>query len=147
MKAKFTERADNAKNYNGNKELVNSITASVLVAGQLKSIVDARFYMGRSSSSSVVYCSMWVHATNKEKSIYTSGTGSAGGGGYHKESQALANAIDSANIGLYGRPYAHETGNPNKIAHIGGCGEESMKTAITAIVKILFPRHKVYLTR
>ena len=29
MKAKFTERADNAKNYNGNKELVNSITASV----------------------------------------------------------------------------------------------------------------------
>ena len=139
MKATYTVRADNAKNYNGNKELVNSITASVLVDNELKSIVDARFYMGRSASSSVVYCSIWIHGGSIENRIYTSGAGSAGGGGYHKESAALAQAIESANINLIG--------DNNKDADIGGRGEQIMSEAVTAIVKMIYPRHKVYLTR
>lgn len=41
-------------------------------------IIVVRWYMGRSSASSVVYCSIWVSVPD----IYFSGTGKAGGYGY-----------------------------------------------------------------
>ena len=83
--------------------------------------------MGRSNSASVVYCSIWVHSHVPQdsglKNGYWSGRGTAGGGGYHKESAALAGAIESAGITLEG--------------NIGGCGEGSMRHALTAIARSL----------
>lgn len=95
----------NAYNYSRDKEMVSAYSVIGKVNGELREVVTARAYMGRSSSASTVYVSLWVHGA-----IHASGKGSAGGYGYHKESQALANAIESAGIELYGSQYANDKG-------------------------------------
>lgn len=79
-------------------------------------VIDARFYMGRSSSASVVHCSLWVRTRDGR---YFSGEGQAGGYGYHKTSAALDAAVDSAGIKLEKR--------------FDGCGETAMHVALLAI--------------
>jgi hypothetical protein len=106
MKAKFSKPQNNAVNHSGKKELIDSINIIGKLNGQLRTIVTARFYMGKSASASVVYCSLWVNAGENS----TSGKGSAGGYGYHKESQALQYAIESAGISLWGSAYSDENG-------------------------------------
>jgi hypothetical protein len=86
--------------------------------------------MGRSPSSSVVYCSVWVNSANYS----SSGKGSAGGGGYHKESAALQAALTSAGIELRGDPYKIKAGDfEGRPCSIGGCGEDAMRKAPYAI--------------
>lgn len=134
MKANILENVSNARNYGGEKETTSTMQ---LIArnkrGELASIVEARFYMGRSKNSSVVYCSLWVHCGE----IYTTGTGKAGGYGYHKESAAMGAAIRNANIQLFGSPYTNPEGGEDleKPAYIAGCGAESMRKALLAIAE------------
>ena len=139
MKAKLPaigpngERISNAYNYSGEKETTCRYIVIGKLNGKLQSIVEARIYMGRSSSASKVYCSLWINGEN-----YCSGSGSAGGWGYHKESAALDSAIRSAGIELYGSNYSHwGDSKPDfkKRAHIGGCGAGSMETALKAIAR------------
>ena len=96
-----------------NKELINSFTLTDCDNG--KEIVKARFYMGRSRTASVIYCVVWI------RPLDASGYGFAGGGGYHKESAALAEALESAGVKLSG--------------DIGGCGDGAMKSAIESIAR------------
>lgn len=134
MKATLpAEEKSNARNMGREKETVSTYkVVGKLPKGRLQVICEARMYMGRSSSASTVYCSLWVHG---EK--YTSGRGQAGGYGYHKESQALSDAIKSAGIKLHGTAYAHtdETIDFHKEADIGGVGETAMNTALIAIAR------------
>jgi hypothetical protein len=135
MKAVFDGKNEsNAINYGGKKERISSYQVIGKRNGKLSSIVEARFYMGRSSGASVVYCSLWVQGDN-----YCSGTGKAGGYGYHKESAALASAISSAGVSLFGSNYStwDNDAKPDfkKTAHIGGCGSSSMATALKAIAR------------
>lgn len=135
MKAAFDGKSpSNAVNYSGEKEKISSYTVVGKRNGSLSAIVEARFYMGRSRSASVVYCSLWVQGEN-----YCSGSGKAGGYGYHKESAALQSAISSAGITLFGSNYSYfdkdEKPNFKKRAHIGGCGCGSMATALKAIAR------------
>ena len=144
MKAVIGENVSNARNYGGEKETTS--TMQVIARnkqGALASIVEARFYMGRSSSSSVVYCSLWVSCGD----IYTSGSGKAGGGGYHKESAALGAAIRDANIKLFGSPYSNPEGGEDleKPAFIAGCGSDSMRRALIAIAEATGADCKEYL--
>lgn len=127
-----SEAVSNAINYGGEKERVTSYTVVGKLGGALRSVVEARFYMGRSRTASTVYCALWVHGES-----YCSGRGTAGGWGYHKESAALASAITSAGIKLTGANYSHHEGRVNfkKPAHIGGCGSGSMETALKAIAR------------
>lgn len=141
MKAIITKQVSNAHNYGGEKETVNTMKAAVTHKGAVIVPVEIRFYMGRSRSASTVYASIWVH--DAKSNIYTSGKGSAGGWGYHKESAAAAEAISSAGIELWGSPYAGREGDMKKRAHIGGCGEQSVEEALRAIVKALGYRGKV----
>lgn len=134
MKAAFDgEHTSNAINYFGTKEKMCSYSVVGKMGGVLRVVAEARFYMGRSSSASVVYCSLWVHGEH-----YCSGSGKAGGYGYHKESAALAEAIRSAGISLTGSNYATwgdakpSYKNP---ARISGCGSESVRMALLAIAK------------
>jgi hypothetical protein len=135
MRAKFNGlHNQNGKNYGGEKET----TLRMIVVGkrgkELAPIVEARFYMGRSSSASNVYCSLWVHGAE-----YCAGHGTAGGYGYHKESAALQSAINSAGVTLYGSNYARsndkERANFKRVAHISACGYSSMETALKAIAR------------
>jgi hypothetical protein len=96
MKATLGSENSSAVNYGVNKELVSTWNVIVNSNDGLKNIITARCYMGRSASASTVHASIWVHSTDHQ----TSGTGKAGGYGYHKASAAIAEAIKSAGIEL-----------------------------------------------
>lgn len=135
MKAKLpAERVSNARNYGGEKETICTYQVIGKLNGKLQSIAEARFYMGRSASASTVYCALWVSGEN-----YCSGSGRAGGYGYHKESAAMNDAIRSAGIELYGSNYASwsqdEKPNFKRRAYISGCGSESIRMALKAIAR------------
>ena len=112
--------ASNAKNLFPDKERIKSYTLVTQDAkGKYKTPIQIQVYMGRSSSASVVYASIWC--SNHE--IYISGKGSAGGYGYDKKSAAIGDAIRSAGIRL-----EHD---------IDGVGESAVKDAMVAIARFL----------
>ena len=126
MKAKIkTKEIYNAKNMRHDKELVNQLQVVGLYKNKMYRVVDAQFYMGRSNSSSVAYCSIWV--SSKHQGVYVSGHGSARGYGYHKESAALQAAIQSAQIDLFS--------NEGKKKYIDGVVDNAMNKALEAIAK------------
>ena len=142
MRATFTKEVHNAINYGDKKPL---LARHVLIDKKTeREIVDCRTY----GAGATVYCSIWLASVKQEKRpagwIHgsTSGKGSAGGYGYHKSSAAVANAIKSAGIVLTGYPYGHPVNSDTpaltrallkKPAHIGGCGDESIRCALLAI--------------
>lgn len=139
MSEKLTMRAvlpaepfSNAKNYGGEKETIETLKVIGRLNGKLACVAEARFYMGRSSSASSVYCALWVHGDR-----HTSGRGVASGHGYHKQSAALGDAIRSAGIELFGCNYDHSSERINfkNRAYIGGCGDGSMRMAIKSIAR------------
>ena len=111
------------------KEQVGLQVAVGVYKGKLAEVIKARFYMGRASSASVVYCNVWVgmgpHLSEDGEIVYfaggASGKGSACGYGYHKMSAALAEALDSAGVKLD--------------KDISGVGETAMQEALTAIAR------------
>jgi len=130
-----TRNISNARNYSGEKETTCRYIVIGKVKGKLQSVVEARMYMGRSKDATTVYCSLWVHGGD----VYCSGSGKAGGYGYHKESTALAAAISSAGIELYGSNYSFldkdvKSDYKQKV-YIDGCGSGSMETALKAMAK------------
>lgn len=97
IKAQIVKKAENAKRPD-NKELVSAYSLVVrLPSGELRDVVTVKCYMGRSASASVVYAVLWVKCADGH---WTSGSGRAGGYGYHKESAAIADAVKSAGIEL-----------------------------------------------
>lgn len=126
------EPRSNAINFGDKKETIETIKVIGRLNGKLACVAEARFYMGRSSSASSVYCALWVHGDK-----YTSGHGVASGSGYHKQSQALAVAIGTAGIELFGSNYDYSSDPVDfkKHAYIGGCGKASMRMAMLAIAR------------
>ena len=97
IKAQIVKKQQNAKRPD-NKELVSAYSLVVrLPSGDMREVITARCYMGRSASASVVHAVLWVRCADGE---WTSGSGSAGGSAYHKESAAIADAVRSAGIEL-----------------------------------------------
>ena len=97
IKAKIVKKAENARRPD-NKELVSAYSLVVrLPSGELREVVTVKCYMGRSANASVIHAVLWVKCADGH---WTSGSGSAGGWGYHKESAAIADAIKSAGIEL-----------------------------------------------
>jgi hypothetical protein len=133
----FPTRTDisNAVNYSGKKELIEAMSIVVSAPDKrLHEVCTARWWMGRSKEASVIYASLWVRrprTVDKEgnlesNSCWWSGTGSAGGYGYHKVSAALDEAISSAGITLS--------------RSVSGTGE--CEQALMAIAQAMFPRLK-----
>lgn len=153
MKAIIKNPVSNGKNYSDSRELVESINIVGMAGGELKNIITCHCYMGRSGSASTVYASVWVHSGV----IHTSGHGSAGGVGHHKSSAAIAEAISSAGIELYGSPYSHPVNGESQSdwkkrektqrADIGGCGDGSVDAALLAVARAIFPRGKFLIVR
>lgn len=109
----------NARNYSPEKELTGLVRVVAYTRGEFAEPVDIRFYMGRGSNASRVYCSVWLRGEHTE----CSGCGMAGGGGYHKQSAALSAALDSAGVTLY-QP-------------IDGRGESATRKAAAALARAL----------
>jgi len=126
----------NAITDNGKRELTSYY--KLIDKKTERTVIDCRLYMGKSSSASTVYCSLWIGSPT----FASSGRGSAGGYGYHKQSAAVGSAITSAGIELFGSPYGHPVNGDTPAqtrkrlknrAHIGGCGSESIECALAAI--------------
>jgi hypothetical protein len=96
--------AHNGRNMD-RKETVTRWTLIAFDDNQFKELATIRWYMGRSSSASVVYCTIWV--TGHVVTDGCSGSGHAGGGGYCKSSAAFEDALHKAGIktdkGISGR--------------------------------------------
>lgn len=161
MKAKIfqTKAKQNAYAMDGKREEINRLRVMLAHGGQLHTLADARLYMGRSSRSSVVYCSVWLSNSGAvyametgAESIDASGRGDAGGWGYHKQSAALGSALSAAGVELYGSPYSvqrwdhdkkrektpaelrAEQRKANKTrAYINGVGCSAMREAMRAV--------------
>lgn len=153
MKAIIKNQVSNARNYSGEKETVFKyvVLAKTKHCNEVREIVDCRVYMGRSRQASMVYASIWVHAFE----VHTSGRGSAGGYGYHKESAAIEHAILDAGIELYGSPYgeprrwnfeekreytakeltAIKRKENRQRCYIGGFGDSAVRLALEAIAR------------
>lgn len=138
MKAVFTKECSNAINHGGKMETVDQF---ILIDKKTeKQIVVARTYMGRGRSASQVKASIWVDLSSKKKPAgweygHTSGAGCAGGCGYDKASTAIADAIESAGIELYGTAYQRhgEKVDFKKRVHFGGVGVTATRSALLAI--------------
>ena len=108
--------------------------------------VTIRVYTGRSSSSSVVYACVWLQGPHGSN-LSASGRGSAGGYGYHKESAAIAEALRSAGIGLYGAPESSrrvsEPGfDPKHGFDFGGTGSSYYREVFEAVARAMGHKFK-----
>lgn len=126
-------RIEEARNLDRSKERVNTRKAVVASNGELTAPVEVRWWMGRSNNASVVYCSVWVRCKDGS---WSSGYGTAGGYGYHKESAAFAEALSSAGIEL-----VDDEGRPT---YIGGAGDREVDRAIEAITRAAGYRSKLF---
>lgn len=138
MKARLTTEKQNAKGDYTKKEVVSYREVVVSTRSGIETPVVCKCYMGRSSSASVVYANLWIRGKN----FYTSGSGSAGGYGYHKESAAVQGAITSAGVTLHGSPYGGERDNNKTQTYIDGVGDSAIDQALLAITRALGFRGK-----
>ena len=116
----YNEAESRGRNYGGDKEMTGACSVITLgpagiFAGAMRETVVARIYRGRSAGASRVYATIWIRSGER----YISGTGWAGGGGYHKASAALDEAIRACGITLS--------------ESIDGRGDDGMRDACRAI--------------
>lgn len=138
LKAVFTKECGNAINHGGKMETMSQF---ILIDKKTeREVVVARTYMGRGRSASQVKAAIWVDLSDKKKLAgweygYTSGSGQAGGYGYDKASTAIADAIESAGIELYGTAYLRhgEKVDFKKRVYFGGVGVTATRSALLAI--------------
>lgn len=138
IKAVFTKECDNAINHGGKMETVDQFI--IIDKKTEKQVIVARTYMGRGRSASQVKAAIWVALSDKKTPAgweygHTSGAGCAGGYGYDKASTAIADAIESAGIELYGTTYQRhgEKVDFKKRVHFGGAGSSATRSALLAI--------------
>jgi len=129
-----TQTVSNAKNLD--KEVIKRYHAIGLFNGVMGEFIDCRLYMSRSGDgASPVYCNIWVRGEPRiyegqkymGHDLHTSGRGTATGYGYHKASQAVASAIESAGITLID--------DKGKTVNIGGVGDSAIREAFEAIAR------------
>lgn len=112
-----------AKAHRKENHFMEEYAAIVFTKGEFKTPVTLRIY----GTNAMNYACLWVHHPDN----YCSGSGSAGGYGYHRPSAAAQEAITAAGIQLDER--------------IDGRGDSATHDAVLAIAKKLYPRSKVYI--
>ena len=129
IKASIVKKESNAR-CPDNKELVSAYSLVVrLPSGEMREVITVRCYMGRSASASVVYAVLWVCCADGH---WTSGSGHAGGYGYHKESAAIADAVKSAGIELKD---LDRTDRKDHCFDLGGTGTSYYSQVFEAIAR------------
>lgn len=112
------------KDFNGKVRDKVLLTAYVAVAPDGSHPVDLRTYMNAKIPSGSNHAAVWVRTKDGR---YTSGTGTAGGYGYHRPSAAAQFAFDAAGVKLAQR--------------IDGVGDDAIKEAVRAVAKAAgYPR-------
>lgn len=98
------------------KEQTSRMLFLLIRDGRIVAPLDVRFYMGRSSNASVVYCRFWLRDGNGGRGW--SGNGRAGGCGDDKQSAAMQDAFTNAGLAVS--------------KNFGGVGSSAMREAGTA---------------
>ena len=134
MKAVFTKECGNAINHGGKME--TSERFILIDKKSEKRVVEACVYVGRSRSASQVKASIWVQLSDKKKPEGWEYGGTSGKGcssGHY--SDAIADAVESAGIELYGTAYPRdgEQVDFKERVHFGGVGEGATRRALLAI--------------
>ena len=106
---------------------------------ELVDAIDIRCYFNpRGNGMQPVRASIWITAPRGSGLEWATGTGSASGCGYHKESAAIEAACDAAGVQLFGN-CSHYRDDPKpdktKRTHFGGTGSSYYETIFTAIAK------------
>lgn len=112
MKANVTALRETTRSY-GRRDNGFYREIAVIDPATGRAIVTAGFYM----PGTTAYCALWINGNDR----YGRGNGKAGGGGYHKPSAALSDAITDAGIELSER--------------ISGVGDNAMNEACEAIAR------------
>lgn len=107
----------NAKAHRREKNFQSSYLVIAYHKGELKQVLELRTY----GTNKMNYACLWI--CNNKKFGYMSGSGSAGGYGYHRTSCATMEAINKCGIRLD--------------KNINGVGETAMETALITISKKL----------
>lgn len=108
------------RNHRKEKSFYESLEVVTIEKGQFKNPISLRFY----GTNAMNYACLWINGLQiKGESVHVSGSGSAGGYGYHRASQAAENALQNAG-------FKFDT-------EIGGRGETAIKEAIEAVCKYL----------
>jgi hypothetical protein len=106
-----------------------SYTAMIVKKSKIKEVLEVRCY----GTERMNYCCVWLWPAGEVKKglIHASGSGKAGGYGYHRESAAVAYAFRSMGIEL--------------AEDIDGRGDTAITVAMTAIVRNLFGVKNVHI--
>ena len=121
IKTAHAENISNqALNARDKQALIHQYTVLGIIDGEIRSLVEARIYMSASRNAERMTAILWVHGKN-----YASGSGYAGGYGYHKPSAAVGNAIDAAGFELD--------------TSISGAGESALIDGLKAVALAAWP--------
>ena len=136
---------DNARNLCGDKILADRYRLVAVADGErvqgapLAELAQVDIYEGRSRNASTVYASAWIRGARD----CPSGSGSAGGYGYHKASAAAAEALRAAGVRLI----STDAEGRERPADIGGAGESAIIAALFAVgVALGAPLSALYIT-
>ena len=112
----------NAKAHRKGDNFQESYSGLAVVDGEIVEAVILRIYGTQARN----YCCLWVQGNG----IYSSGSGQAGGYGYHRASAAAQAAFETAGIKL-------------KDA-IDGRGDSAIKDAVEVLLKHICPTASIY---
>lgn len=107
----------NARAHRKENNFQNSYKLTAIYKGELVEIADLRTY----GTNAKNYACFWLHDTKTQ--TYASGSGSAGGYGYHRPSAAASEALEKAGVELS--------------SSISGRGDSAIKEALLSIGKKL----------
>lgn len=118
---------DTGVNRGGEKEMASAYSVISLDGGEMRETVTARSYTGRSRGASTMWATVWIAGRDG----WRSGSGSAGGYGYHKESAAIQAALIAAGVQLS--------------EAVGGRGDGALRDALLATAEAARPGCKHFL--
>ena len=117
MKVTLTEKQNINIKHRKENSFQQEFIGLAIVGDEIKEAVNCRIYGTQSRN----YCCIWYRNDN----IYSSGSGYAGGYGYHRPSAAAETAMTQAGVKLS--------------EYISGRGDYSIQDAVLAITKELYP--------
>jgi hypothetical protein len=118
--------------------MVSAWSFVVKHGGELREAVCIRtYYAQRGTGMQPIRACVWIRPAEKNAN-YRSGKGSAGGCGYHKESQAIEEAFSSAGVSFYGRaPWSRDESRVDwkKRFYFGGTGGSGYRDVFEAVAR------------
>lgn len=106
--------------------------------GELCEVITVRTYWNpRGNGMQPVRACVWIK--HPADGAWRSGKGAASGCGYHKESQAVADAVSSAGVELWGSAYSYnrEPVDMKKRVYFGGTGSSAYPDIFKAIARAM----------